>query len=207
MGALSLAELWALILRTGVQGTPITELCKNLMKANDNRLTRLERRTRKELSAIKGLGPLKVTQIEAVMELIRRYNAEQPGSNPVIDNSRAIFKVIRPKIGGLDHEEVWALILNQRNEVVQLYQASKGGLAASVFDVKLIVKQALLENAAAVVLCHNHPSGNLRPSVQDDRITRSLKEACALLDLKMLDHLIVTASTTDYYSYFDQGRL
>lgn len=207
VGALSVPDLWALILRTGSVGNPITELCRAIMRANDGRLTRLERRSRKELLAFKGLGPLKALQIEAVLELIRRYNSEQALENPVITGSRHIFEVMRPHLGHLDHEEVWALILNQRHEVVKLYQASKGGIASSVFDVKMIVKEALLENASCLALAHNHPSGNLRPSPQDDAITKKLKEACTLMDLRMLDHLIVTSDTSKYYSYHDEGRL
>ncbi|MBD5231648.1 MAG: DNA repair protein RadC [Bacteroidales bacterium] len=205
--ALSVPDLWALILRTGTVGNPITALCRDLMRANDGKLTRLERRTRRELLQIKGLGKLKVIQIEAVMELIRRYNREEAEANPVIKGSEAIFRVMRPHLGHLDHEEVWALIMNRRNEVVKLYQVSKGGIASSVFDVKLIVKEALLENAACIALCHNHPSGNLQPSPQDDQITRRCKEACQLMDLRLLDHLIITADNTRYYSYFDNGRL
>lgn len=205
--SLSVPDLWALVLRTGTVGNPITELCRSLMRANDGQLTRLERRSRKELLAIKGLGPLKVIQIEAVMELIRRYNSESPAENPIIKGSADIFGVMRPHLGHLDHEEVWALILNQRHEVVKLYQASKGGIASSIFDVKLIVKEALLENASAIALCHNHPSGNLTPSPQDDAITRKCKEACALMDLRMIDHIILTSHNSKYFSYHDRGRL
>lgn len=206
-GVLSVPDLWALILRTGTVGNPITTLCRDLMKANDGRLTTLERRTRRELLQVKGLGKLKVIQIEAVMELIRRYNSEQTGDNPVVTGSQAIFRIMRPRLGHLDHEEVWALIMNRRNEVLKLYQASKGGLASSIFDVKMIVKEALLENAASIALCHNHPSGNLRPSPQDDDITRRCREACKLMDIRLVDHLIITADNTAYYSYFDEGKL
>jgi len=206
-GVLSGPDLWALILRTGTVGNPITTLCRDLMRANDGRLTTLERRTRKELLQVKGLGKLKVIQIEAVLELIRRYNTEETRDNPVVKGSEAIFRIMRPRLGHLDHEEVWALIMNQRNEVLKLYQASKGGIASSIFDVKLIVKEALLENAASIALCHNHPSGNLRPSPQDDDITRRCKEACRLMDMRLVDHLIVSADNTGYYSYFDEGRL
>lgn len=205
IGALSVPELWAIILRTGTRGMPITQLCRDLMRANDERLTRLERRTRRELLAIRGIGALKATQIEAVMELIRRYNAEAPSADPIIRSSADLYAVIRPRIAHLPHEEVWVILLSQRNQVLKLTQASKGGWASSLFDVKVIIKEALLENAAAIMLCHNHPSGTLQPSLQDDNITRRLKEACAAMDLRLLDHLIVT--THGYYSYADQGRM
>ncbi len=155
--------------------------------------------------AIKGLGPLKVIQIEAVLELIRRYNSESPAENPFIRTSADIYKVISPRIAHLPHEEVWAIILNQRNQVVKLYQASKGGWASSVFDVKPIIKEAMLENASAIALCHNHPSGSLRPSPQDDNITRICLQAATLMEIRFLDHLIVTRH--GYYSYNDEGKL
>ncbi len=204
-GVLSVPDLWALVLRTGTVGNPITELCRELMRANDGRITTLERRTRQELMAIKGLGPLKVIQIEAVLELIRRYNSESPAENPFIRTSADIYKVISPRIAHLPHEEVWAIILNQRNQVVKLYQASKGGWASSVFDVKPIIKEAMLENASAIALCHNHPSGSLRPSPQDDNITRICLQAATLMEIRFLDHLIVTRH--GYYSYNDVGKL
>lgn len=205
--SLSVADLWALVLRTGTVGNPITHLCRELMRSCDGKLTRLERRSRKELLQIKGLGKLKVIQIEAVLELIRRYNSESPAQNPMIKGAPDIFRVMRPHLGHLDHEEVWALIMNQRLEVVKLYQASKGGVASSIFDVKLIVKEALLENASAIALCHNHPSGNLNPSPQDDQNTRKCQEACRTMDLRLIDHLIITSANDSFYSYHDNGRI
>lgn len=202
---LSVPDLWALILRTGTVGNPITRLCRDLMEQNDNRLRTLERRTRQEILAIKGLGKLKAIQIEAVMELIRRYNEEQPSRNPLIKSSVDIYNVVRHRLGGLDHEEVWVLLLNRRLEAVKFVQLSKGGWSATLFDVKMLIKEALLENASAVVMCHNHPSGQLKPSPQDDKITRVCSDACRTMEITLIDHLIVTADS--YYSYADQGRL
>ncbi|MBP3298312.1 MAG: DNA repair protein RadC [Muribaculaceae bacterium] len=204
-GILSVADLWALILRTGTVGNPITHLCRELMKHNDDRLRVLERRTRQEILGIKGLGKLKALQIEAVMELIRRYNGEPPAENPRIRCSADIYATVRQALGGLDHEEVWVLLLNRRHEAVKFVQLSKGGWSSSIFDVKMLIKEALLENASSLALCHNHPSGNLNPSPQDDNITRVCKQACGTMELNMIDHLIVTADS--YYSYADQGRL
>lgn len=204
-GVLSIPDLWAIILRTGSVGYPITQVCRDIMVANNNKLKVLERRTRQELLGVKGLGPMKVTQIEAVLELIRRYNAETPLELPVVHSSGDIYKVIQPKIAHLDHEEVWAVIMDRRHRVTKLLQVSKGGWASSLFDIKIIIKEALLENASAIALCHNHPSGNMTPSPQDDTITRRCKEACKIMDIVMLDHVIV--STHEYYSYCDHGRL
>lgn len=207
VGVLSVADLWALILRTGIVGKPITELCRDLMRENEGKLTRLERRSRAELLSIKGMGRLKALQIEAVMELVRRYNSEEPAPNPQIHSSADIFRIMRPRIGHLSHEEIWAMLLNRRHECEKVVQLSKGGMSATVFDVRLLLRQALLENASSIVLCHNHPSGTLIPSSQDDSITHKCKEACETLDLRMVDHLIVTNHNTNYFSYADQGLL
>lgn len=204
-GVLSVPDLWAIILRTGSVGNPITELTRQMMRLNDGKLTMLERRTRKELLAIKGLGTLKALQIEAVMELIRRYNSEEPDETPQIKSSRDIFEVMKPRIAHLPHEEVWIVILNRRHQVVKLFQVSKGGWASSLFDVKVIIKEAMLENACSVALCHNHPSGNLMPSPQDDDITRRCHEACKIVDIRFIDHLIITPH--GFYSYADHSRL
>lgn len=204
-GVLSVPDLWALVLRTGTVGMPITELCRELMRMNDNHLTTLERRTRKELLEIKGLGKLKAIQIEAVMELIRRYNNEGLANNPIIKNSNDIYAIMKSVIGGLSHEEIWALFLNRRNQVTKRYQVSKGGITSSVFDLKLIIKEALLENSSSIILCHNHPSGQLKPSRQDDMITSQCATACKTMEINFLDHIIITGDS--YYSYNDEGKL
>lgn len=204
-GALSVADLWALVLRTGSVGNPVTKLCRDMMAANNNRLTYLERRSRPELMEIKGMGKTKAIQVEAVMELIRRYNTEEPAELPEIRSSADIYAVIKPRIAHLPHEEVWVVIMDRKHRVAKLFQASKGGWASSLFDIKVIIKEALLENASAIALCHNHPSGNMRPSSQDDDITRRCAEACRVMDLSLLDHLIVSPHA--YYSYADQCRM
>lgn len=207
VGTLSVADLWALVLRTGIVGKPITELCRDLMRENEGKLTKLERRSRAELLKIKGMGPLKALQVEAVMELVRRYNSEEPAPNPIIRDSSDIFRIMRPRIGHLDHEEIWALLLNRRHECTKALQVSKGGLSSTIFDIRVLAKQAVLENAEAIVLCHNHPSGTLQPSPQDDNITRKCHAACSTLDLRLIDHVIVTSHNSEYFSYADRGRL
>ena len=163
-GALSVADLWALVLRTGSIGNPVTKLTRDMMAASNNRLTYLERRTRAELMQIKGLGKTKAIQVEAVMELIRRYNSEEPAELPSVMSSKDLYAVIKPRIAHLPHEEI-----------------------------------------RAIALCHNHPSGTMRPSRQDDEITRRCLNACKLLEISMLDHIIVSPHA--YYSYNDEGRL
>ena len=207
--SLTTAELLALILRTGQPGLPITDLCRQLMDDNANSLLRLERRSRSELMLTKGIGNAKALQIEAMMEVMRRYqmeaNAEQSRKVAAIRSAKDIHERMGFRIANLDHEEVWIMLLNRRNEVLRDFRLTSGSQVASVFDTKMIMKRALLEDAQGVVMCHNHPSGNLRPSPQDDDITRRLAAACKAMDLRMLDHVIVTVS--GYYSYSDEGKI
>lgn len=204
-GVLSIPDLWALILRTGTPGNPITQLCRDIMTQNNNSLHTLERRTRQELRQIKGIGTTKSIQVEAVMELIKRYCHEEMPQEECISSSQQIYNYMRHEIGNRDHEEVWVLLLNRRNQVKKRVCLTKGTAVASLFDVKLAIKHAILENAEGVILCHNHPSGNTLPSTQDDNITRDLKRACEFMHLRLLDHVIVTAN--GYYSYHDNGRV
>lgn len=204
-GVLSVPDLWAIILRTGTPGNPITDLCRELMQRNDGRLHRLERRTRKELSALKGIGDTKSIQIEAVMELIRRYVAEEPVREEPISSSKHIFERMRYKIGNLPHEEIWLLLLNRRNIVVKELCLSTGTSTASIFDSRIAIKHAILENAESIIMVHNHPSGGILPSICDDKITAELKQACNFMKIRLLDHVIVTAD--NFFSYNDQEKL
>lgn len=205
IGSLTSAELFALILRTGTKGRPITDLCRDIMRVNDGKILNLERRDRRELEMIDGLGPVKAQQIEAVMEIVRRYRRESLGRRIIIRSSRDIYEMMSAEIANLPHEEFWVITLNRGNMVTGTKRCSEGGAAGTVFDVKKILKHCILLGAEGVIVCHNHPSGNMRPSGPDDSITRKMKEACAALDIRMFDHLIIT--TEGYYSYTDQGRL
>ena len=175
-GVLTVPELLALILRTGTPGTPIIEMTRNLIDANGGSLHSLARRSAAEIMTIPGIGPTKALQVAAIMELAKRYFYEEESFRPTIIRSSA---------------DIHALMT--------------GSAVASIFDLKRALKSAILDEASGIILCHNHPSGNLRPSPQDDAITRALKEGAAKLDLRLLDHLIITAG--GFYSYADEGRL
>ncbi len=202
---LGIPDLWAIVLRTGTPGNPITQLCRDLMNENGGKLHNLERRTRAELRKMKGIGLTKSIQIEAVLELMRRYAGEEPIADKPISASVDIYNRMRMKIGNLDHEEIWMLLLNRRNVVIRELRLTSGSATASIFDLKKAIKHAILENAEGVILCHNHPSGATRPSVQDDNITRKLTEACRFMDIRMLDHVILTSGS--FFSYADNGKL
>lgn len=205
-GVLTIPELLAIILRTGTQGTPIIEMTRQLIDDNGGSLHTLMRRTRKEIMLTPGMGPTKALQVQAIMELAKRYYLEETTSNPVIIKSSAdIHNLMRFDIGNASQEQIWVITLNRRNAVVARHHLTTGSAVASVFDLKRVLKLALLDEATGLILCHNHPSGNKRPSPQDDQITRSLKQACATMDLRLLDHVIVTSE--GFYSYADEGRL
>lgn len=205
IGVLSVPELWAIILRIGTPGYPITELCRDLMRENDGSLHKLERRTKEELCRMRGIGPTKAVEIQAVMELIRKYIHEDIPDDVQIRSSSQIYERLRHKIGNLDHEEIWMLLLNRQNRVIKEVMLTSGTTNSSVFDNKQAIKRAILENAESIILSHNHPSGTLKPSPQDDSLTQSLKEACKYMGIRFLDHVIVTAN--GFYSYNDSGKI
>lgn len=200
-------ELLAVILRTGLPGMPITHLCRQLMKDSQNSLLRLAGKSRKELMLTKGIGSSKALQIEALAELWKRTSAEMNKENgkPVFKSSLDIYNSINYEIAPLGHEEIHVILINRRNQEICRFRATSGSQTASVFDSHMILKRALLEEADGIVMCHNHPSGNLMPSPQDDNITHLLFEACRAVQIRLLDHVIVT--TRGYYSYRDEGRL
>lgn len=200
-------ELLAVVLRTGLPGMPITHLCRQLMKDSEDSLLRLLKKPRKELMLTKGIGSSKALQIEALAEIWKRANAELNRENgkPVFKSSRDIYNAICYEIANLGHEEIHVILINRRNQEICRFRVTSGSQTASVFDSHIILKRALLEEADGMIMCHNHPSGNLLPSSQDDSITHLLFEACRTIQIRMLDHIIVT--TRGYYSYRDEGRL
>lgn len=202
---LSVAELWALVLRSGQPGVPITEITRNMMRSCGNKLHSLQRLPRKQLMLTKGLGTVKALQVEAVFELISRFNKEEIAPRFKIASPDNIYILMKDDIGNIPHEEIWAVFLNRRNEVIEKMRISTGSSTATVFDTKMVIKEALLLNSEAVVLVHNHPSGATFPSGQDDNLTKRFQSACNVMDIRFLDHVIVTHS--GFYSYQDSGKL
>ena len=200
------SELLAIILRTGQPGMPITEMTADLMSRNQGKLKVLERRSREELMEIPGIGRVKAFQIEAVLEIMRRYNIEKLGDRVIIRSPEDIFSYMQPEAAPLLVEKIWVLLLDRKHGVIERIQVSSGGTSATVFDLKTILRRVLLvQGVEAVIMVHNHPSGSLKPSPQDDEITRLLFEGCKYLGLRMIDHIIVTQES--YYSYADSDRM
>ena len=204
--SLSTSELLALILRAGQPGHPITEITAGLLDNAGGSLHFLGRKSMTELQLTPGMGVVKSLQVASIMELAKRYYVEGLNDKSLqIKQASDIDRYMRPKIGSLPQEEIWLITLRRNNEIICRHMITRGSAVASVFDLKRCLKLALLDEAAGIILCHNHPSSNLQPSPQDDQITRQLAEAARTMDLNMLDHIIVTHR--GFFSYRDEGRL
>lgn len=206
IGVLSDAELLAILLRVGVRGKSVIDVARDILAKFGNDLGRLAKASPRELAQIvPGIGPAKAITVIAALELGQRCRGAMARQKPQMTGSRAIYDFMRQKMEMLDHEEFWALMLNKRLGVEALERISSGGMDATVVDVRMLVKRALDARAVAVALIHNHPSGALIPSIQDDSLTRRIRQACDLLDIRVIDHLIISPS--GYYSYADESRL
>ncbi len=202
---LSDAELIAILIGSGSRSESAVELSKRILASVNNNLNELGKLSIKQLMLFKGIGEAKAVTIAAALEIGRRRRGEEALKITKIGSSRDAFELLRPIIGELQHEEFWILYLNNANKVLHSSQLSKGGLTGTLVDVRIVMKEALQLGAVALVLAHNHPSGTLKPSKADREVTQKLKSASEALDIKVLDHLIVTQR--DYYSFADEGLL
>lgn len=203
--ALSDAELLAILLGSGTTKLSAVDVAKLVLGAAQNDLNALARFSLKELMRQKGIGEAKAITIVAALELGRRRKEADAPARATITCSRDIYRVVRPHLQDLPHEEFWVVLLNRANVVMRTVSISRGGVAGTVADPKLIFKEALEQLASSVILVHNHPSGNKNPSAADIALTRKLKDAGQFLDLPILDHLIYTDN--GYYSFADEGML
>ncbi|MBD3583994.1 RadC family protein [Flavobacterium selenitireducens] len=203
--ALSDAELIAILIGSGTRTETAVDLSKRMLANVGNNLNELSRLTLAQLTAYKGIGEAKAVAISAAMELARRKRESETRVLAKISSSHDVFVLMQPLIGELAHEEFWILYMNNANKILNKTQLSKGGMTGTVVDVRLVFKIALQHGATGVILCHNHPSGTLKASEADRQITRKLKSAGENLDIKVLDHLIVTENA--YLSFADEGIL
>ena len=199
---LSDAELIAILIGSGSRNESAVDLSKRILASADS-LNSLGKMSISQLMNFKGIGEAKAIAIIAALELGRRRRAEDTVELVKITSSKLVFEIMQPIIGELPHEEFWVLFLNNSNKVILKSQLSKGGISGTIVDVRLVFKLALETGATSLILCHNHPSGNLAPSDADKQITKKLKLAGDSLDVKVLDHLIITE--TKYYSFVDKG--
>ncbi|MBF4517698.1 DNA repair protein RadC [Flavobacterium sp. ANB] len=201
--ALSDAELIAILIGSGSRNESAVDLSKRILASLDN-LNSLGKMSISQLMNFKGIGEAKAITIVAALELgKRRKSKDTTEFIKKITSSKLVFDIMQPIIGELAHEEFWVLFLNNSNKVISKSQLSKGGMTGTIVDPRLVFKLAFETNATSLILCHNHPSGSLIPSEADKQITKKLKLAGESLDVKILDHLIITE--TNYYSFVDEG--
>lgn len=203
--ALSDAELIAILIGSGNRQESAVALSQRILKSVEGNINQLAKLTVEKLSTFKGIGEAKAIAIITALELGKRRQLETALERPKITSSKAVFNLMQPIIGDLEHEEFWVLFLNNSNKVLAKTQISKGGLTATVVDIRLLFKRAIELASVGTIVCHNHPSGKLEPSQADKQLTEKIKLAGLTLDIKLLDHLIITEKW--YFSFADEGVL
>jgi DNA repair protein RadC len=203
--ALSDTELIAILIGSGTHELSAVDLARQLLQSTGNKLNNLGKLTVKDLMKFKGIGEAKAISIVAALELGKRRKQEENSSSHSIKSSKDVYEIFEPLVSDLSHEEFWILLLNRSNRIIGKSKISQGGVAGTVIDTKLIMKTAIENLASSIIICHNHPSGNLNPSGSDIEITNKIKIAANCLDMKLLDHIIVADHA--YYSFLDEGKL
>lgn len=203
--SLSDAELIAILIGSGNRQESAVALSKRILQSVSGNINELAKLSVEKLIKFKGIGDAKAIAIITALEIGKRRQLEIALEKPQITSSKDVFNLIQPVIGDLEHEEFWVLFLNNSNKVLAKSQISKGGLTATIVDVRLLFKRALELASVGIIVCHNHPSGKLQPSTADKQLTQKIKEAGCTLDIKLLDHLIITEKV--YFSFADDGVL
>lgn len=203
--SLSDAELLGILISSGTKDKSAIDIGRELLLLVNNNLNSLGKLTIAELQKLNGIGPARAVTIAAALELGRRRKLTELPDVTQIKCSKDVADIFQPILSDLLHEEFWILFLNRSNKVINRMKLSQGGLSGTVTDVRIIMKKAIECLASGIIVCHNHPSGNLNPSESDSKITQKIKEAGNLMDIQLLDHLII--SEKDYYSFADNGLL
>jgi len=203
--SLSDAELIAILIGSGNKNESAVALSQRILASVEFNLSELGKLSIKQLMEFKGIGEAKAITIAAAMELGRRRRGEEALEKKKIASSISVFELMQPIIGELPHEEFWIIYTNNSNKVIQKQLLSKGGITGTLVDVRLVLKNALELGATGLILAHNHPSGTLNPSEADKQITQKLKTAAQSLDIKVLDHLIITEKA--YFSFADENLI
>lgn len=204
VSALSDSELLAILIGSGNEEESAVELGKRILQKAENDLNKLGRMNVTDLvDNFRGIGPAKAITLIAALELGKRRKSGETSERKKISSSRDGYYHFYPIMVDLNHEETWALLTDRSNKVLSTMQVSRGGISGTVVDIRLILREALSHYASGIILGHNHPSGNCRPSPQDTQITKKLKEAAQWMDVTLLDHIIVCGD--NYFSYADEG--
>ncbi|MDR2679333.1 MAG: DNA repair protein RadC [Tannerella sp.] len=205
VSSLSDAELIAILIGSGNSDETSVQLSQRILNGASNSLNKLGKLSVKELMDYKGIGQAKAIAIAAAMELGRRKAASEPLKRESIRSSHDAFLLFYPLLCDIPHEELWVAFTNSASRVIEKTKISQGGLGEASADLRFIMKAAINATCQGIILCHNHPSGNLHPSGHDDSLTARVGEAAKLLGMQLLDHIII--SDKHYYSYADEGRL
>ncbi len=203
--SLSDAELLAILLGSGSKNESAVSLAQRILAEVGNSLNELGKRNLSELMKFKGIGEAKAITILAAMELGRRRQSSDSLVRPVIGSSRDAFECAAPLLMDLPHEEFWMLLLSKSNKVISKEKMSSGGMDATIVDMKMVFAKAIEKKAVSIICCHNHPSGNTRPSQADIELTKKLKSGGEILGIAVLDHLIV--ADNNYFSFADEGMM
>ena len=203
--ALSNAELMAILIGSGSPKESAVDLMKRVLADCHNNLNTLGKMTIRELCQYNGIGEAKAISILAACELGKRRQMETPEERPDLGTATRIYNHMHPVMQDLDVEEFWLLLMNQNYRLIRKVRISHGGITEVAVDIRIIMREAVTANATIIAVCHNHPSGNLRPSQQDSQLTSSIKAACDVMRIHFLDHVIITDGS--YYSYRESGRL
>ena len=202
---LSDSELIAILLRTGATQLTVVELARKLLSNCNNDLTELSRLSVKELAKERGMGEVKAITLVAALELGRRRREAEGMKREKITTSQDAVNIMQPHLADLIHEEFWILMLNRAHVLINKKSVSSGGVSGTVVDPKIVFKIAIENSASSIILCHNHPSGNNKPSDADISLTRKLKEAGSFLEITVIDHVIIAGAT--FYSFADEGMI
>lgn len=197
------AELLAIIIGSGTPKVSAVDLCKQILDFTNFDLIELGKLTVKDLMKFKGIGEAKAISIVAALELGRRRQADNVHKINKISTSKDAYRLLLNYLADLNYEEFWVIYLNKQNKILGKEKISAGGLSATVVDVRIIFKNALDRLSSSIILAHNHPSGSLKPSEQDIRLTKNLRDAGKVIDIQVLDHIII--SDAGFFSFADEG--
>lgn len=199
------AELLAILIGSGSQDETAVELMRRVLAACNNNLNELGKLSLEQLCAFKGIGPAKAVTVMAACELGRRRKLAEVEDRLVVRTSRDVYNYFHPKLADQPVEELWVMLLNNACKLIDARRVATGGITEVVADVRLVLREAIMGRATAIALCHNHPSGSVRPSHHDDMLTDRLRQACELMNIRLTDHIVLTDGR--FYSYADEGRI
>lgn len=203
--ALSDAELLAILVGSGSAKEDAVTLMKRILSDCNNNLNSLGKMTIHDLCEYNGVGPAKAITILAACELGKRRQQERPEERPDLGTATRLYNHMHPVLQDLDVEEFWLLLLNQNYRLIKKVRIAHGGISEVTVDIRILMREAVLANATQIAVCHNHPSGSLKPSRADDELTKSIQQACTVMRIRLMDHVIITDGA--YYSYHEEGKI